>query len=150
MGASPMMTRAEMNANNMRKLLRRGIAIGDSAADTTLIKAINTIHSKKNRYYVLFKDDSTRASIEIRKLNSGYEVIMYWKSMGQKEIKYYNPHYLLAGTYSEYYENGLFKVQGTYLNGKQDGKWKYYNSKGDETSTDQYSQGTLMPNSRLR
>src|SRR5579859_543986 len=82
-GTSPMMTQAEGNQYDMRKLVKRSYHLpfvaGDSAVDTVLIKLVASIHSKKNSYCVLFKDDTTRASIGIKKLYPGYVVTAYWK-----------------------------------------------------------------------
>jgi len=149
LGSSPMMTDAEENQSNMRKLLRRSCrlpsTIADTTADTVLIKMVDTIHSERGVYSVLFDKDSTKAAIEIRKLYPGYKVITYRKSLYKKRISYFNSHYLLSQEYSEYFENGKVSVKGNYLNGKKCGIWTHYSLKGDRTYIEQYSQGVLLP-----
>lgn len=135
---SSSMTTADVNEEKMNRILRKSYHLpfvaGDSIADTTLLKLVASMRSRKDIYCIRFKDDSNRVAISVQKLNSGYEIISFWKNRFKKRDAFYNKSYLLNGEYAEYYENGWFKCGGQYINGKQAGKWEYYNEKGDKIS----------------
>ncbi len=136
-GKSPMTT-ADENEGRMKKIVKKSYHLpffaGDSVADTSLLKIVSSIHSKRYFYCVRYKDDTNRVVVAVKKLKLGYEVTSFWRNKYKRRVAHYNASYLLNGDYAEYYENGWFKCGGQYINGKRAGEWEYYNAKGDKIS----------------
>lgn len=59
----------------------------------------------------------------------------------------------IHGKYEEWYDNGLRKVSGSFINGNKDGSWQYYDSNGSILYYGNYinNEGTLYyPNGNVR
>jgi antitoxin component YwqK of YwqJK toxin-antitoxin module len=53
------------------------------------------------------------------------------------------------GKWTLYYENGQINAEGSYINGKKDGTWNWFDVKGKKTDEQVYSNGTVASHKRF-
>jgi antitoxin component YwqK of YwqJK toxin-antitoxin module len=51
---------------------------------------------------------------------------------------------VLHGNFTEYFENGIVSIKGTYFNGKKDKKWLYFTQDGKVLTWQKFKKGVFI------
>jgi antitoxin component YwqK of YwqJK toxin-antitoxin module len=92
---------------------------------------IKTKNWTSHNYTIKINKDSTEYKIEFIANGPFYE----------HTIHRYNLKSKLHGTSCSYYKNGKLSTSGTYINGKMDGEYKFYNENGKIRAITYYKNG---------
>jgi len=137
------------NEEHMDRFMKKSYKLpwlNDSLVDTLIINKVVLIGIKSTSYYITFKYDTTRIAISIERTrhNSEFQIKTYWESRNIKRCSRYNKNHLLSGEWVEYYNDGSTKLSGKYNNGKKNGKWKYYDEKGNKVLVQEFKDNILV------
>ena len=118
----------------------------DSMSDYKLISSYPFLPQVKSGtpYYVLYGNDSLRYAVTILVKGSKYIVTHYDRDGAVLSIKRYNEDdHLPVGPYFEYFSDRKCKVCGKYKNGKEEGRWDYYDERAYYTYYEMYANGKV-------
>jgi uncharacterized protein len=93
--------------------------------------------------WIEFNEEGKTVAISEYLNNSDYEITIFYET-GEVKIKAKQRNFENDGPVIGYYKSGGIEFKGTWLEGKQDGEWVYYNLEGKVIQTKIYKSGKLI------
>lgn len=116
------------------KIIKSYITLNETSSEFRFREIINDSTGKTESDYLIKKLDSQPFSYRNFELN----LIFYVGVLSTEKTGY------LEGNFIKYYLNNQIEIEGSYLEGKKEGVWNYFNYEGKLIKTETYINGALQ------